>query len=88
MLKTCFVFAGELGGENVGIYSINKFVPVLNLWIKNSNELLSVTVGGIIRVGEPIIWCVGVFANQGITKLASAVSALTTYTVIVVSTEY
>ena len=29
------------------------------------------TVGDINGVGEPIIWYVGVFANQGINKLAS-----------------
>jgi len=29
-------------------------------------------VGGINGVGEPIIWCLGMFANQGISKLASA----------------
>ena len=46
----------------------------------------SVTVGGINGVGEPIIWCVGVFANQGITKLASAIATLTI--AIVVSTEF
>jgi len=38
-----------------------------------------VTVGGIKGVGEPIIWCVGVFANQGISKLASASKATSDY---------
>jgi len=39
---------------------------------KERSLTATVTVGGINGVGEPIIWCVGVFANQGISKLASA----------------
>ena len=52
--------------ENVYVTSIN-ICAVMDIDIQNDD----VTVGGINGVGEPIIWCVGVFANQGITKLAS-----------------
>ena len=54
---------------------------------KERSLTATVTVGGINGVGEPIIWCVGVVANQGITKLASAYAATLTIA-IACSTEF